>query len=88
MRKYRLVLGICCCIGLLMVGCGSAEEGTNENGQGADSLGVTKSSGEPFEATFQIANAPDSFARVIGTIGSTNFLIDSLKPINGNYHHA
>ncbi|MFM2377285.1 MAG: hypothetical protein RLZZ165_2382 [Bacteroidota bacterium] len=45
-----------------------------------------ESKGEPFEATFHIAHAPDSFARIIVTIGSTNFLIDSMKPVNGTYH--
>jgi hypothetical protein len=69
---------------LFAVGCGSDEGKGDQNV--ADSTAVTVPKGEPFEATFTIANGPDTMARIIGTIGSTNFLVDSVKPVNGVYH--
>jgi peroxiredoxin len=68
---------------LLTAGCGGSND--TETNLGADSS-ASLPKGEPFEATFNILNAPDSMGRIIGTIGSTNFLVDSIKPINGVYH--
>ena len=68
---------------LLTAGCGGSND--TETNLGADSS-ASLPKGEPFEATFNILNAPDSMGRIIGTIGSTNFLVDSIKPINGVYY--
>lgn len=80
--KIVLGAGLACC----MATCGSPEESTSTSSP-ADSLSTPPTPrGEPFEATFTIAHAPDSTAKLIGTIGSTNFLVDSIRPVNGTYH--
>jgi thiol-disulfide isomerase/thioredoxin len=80
-----MILGLWLGLAMLVAGCGNSEEETGGSGVGGDSIAAGPA-GEPFEATFTIANGPDSVARVIGTIGSTNFLVDSIKPVNGVYH--
>lgn len=72
--------------GMVMVGCGGGEEPKDGNGTPVDSTATATPKGEPFEATFTIANAPDSAGRIIGVIGSTNFLVDSVVPQAGVYH--
>ncbi len=66
---------------LLATGCGPA---TTEQPGPAPKPEVRKS--EPVDATFQINNAPDSLVRIIGTIGSTNFMVDSVIPVGGMVH--
>lgn len=86
MKKAWMIGCAWICALLLWAGCGSSGDGAVDGAANPDAAAADLPKGEPFEATFTIANGPDSVGRIIGTIGSTNFLVDSIVPVNGVYH--
>jgi peroxiredoxin len=65
-------------VGLLAVGCGPADT--------PPAAPAAAPRREPIDVTFQIGNVPDGPAKVIGMIGSTNYLVDSSLIHDGTVH--
>ncbi len=82
MRKLRTLGFVAALLSTLIIGCGAAEEAAPVGPPAPPP--APKS--EPIDVTFRVSNTIDSMARIIGTIGSTNYLVDSMIPQKGMVH--
>ena len=78
MKSKILLMGMAM-LALFMFACGGGQD-SNVGVAAADTPR------EPIDITFQIANAPDSLVKIVGTIGSTNYLVDSMVMKGGMVH--
>ncbi len=83
MKKFWSYFAVLAGFALLIVSCGKAAEG--DVGGKLDSTQAAPKS-EPIDVSFQLSNVPDSLAKIIGTIGSTNYLVDSMLIKGGSIH--
>jgi thiol-disulfide isomerase/thioredoxin len=74
-KKLEYLLGIWIAL-FVLAGCGK---------QAAENDGQENAKAEAAEIHFKLSNAPSGQAKVIGTIGSTNYLVDSIMPSQGEY---